>query len=111
MEWATVGDIACMDNDGYFFLVDRAKDMIVSGGTNVYPAEVECIIHQMEEIADVGVISVPDKKWGEQVKAVVVVKQGCSVSEEDIISFCKERLAGFKVPKSVDYASLFPEVS
>ncbi len=107
-EWATVGDIACMDNDGYFFLVDRAKDMIVSGGTNVYPAEVECIIHQMEEIADVGVISVPDKKWGEQVKAVVVVKQGCSVSEEDIISFCKERLAGFKVPKSVDYAESIP---
>ena len=107
-EWATVGDMARVDNDGYYYLVDRAKDMIVSGGTNIYPAEVENVILQMEGIADVGVIGVPDEKWGEQVKAVVVLKKGHSVSEEDIISFCKERLAGFKVPKSVDYIDMIP---
>ena len=107
-EWATVGDLARMDSDGYFYLVDRAKDMIVSGGTNVYPAEVETVILQMEGIADVGVIGVPDEKWGEQVKAVVVLKKGYSISEEKIISFCKDRLAGFKVPKSVDYTDSMP---
>ncbi len=107
-EWATVGDMARMDNNGYFYLVDRAKDMIVSGGTNIYPAEIEGIILQLEGIADVGVIGVPDKKWGELVKAVIVLKKGCSVSEEEVISFCKERLAGFKVPKSVDYIESIP---
>lgn len=107
-EWATVGDMARMDSDGYYYLVDRAKDMIVSGGTNIYPAEIEGVILQMEGIADVGVIGVPDEKWGEQVKAVVVLKKGVSVSEEEIISFCKERLAGFKVPKSVDYIDIIP---
>jgi long-chain acyl-CoA synthetase len=107
-EWATVGDMARMDNDGYYYLVDRAKDMIVSGGTNIYPAEVEGVILQMEGIADVGVIGVPDEKWGEQVKAVVVLKPSYSVREDEIISFCKERLAGFKVPKSVDYVDSIP---
>ena len=107
-EWATVGDMACMDLDGYFYLVDRAQDMIVSGGTNIYPAEVEGVILQMEGIADVGVIGVPDEKWGEQVKAVVVLKKGTSLSEEAVISFCKQRLAGFKVPKSVDYVDSIP---
>ena len=107
-EWATVGDMARMDKDGYFYLVDRAKDMIVSGGTNIYPAEIEGVILQMPGIADVGVIGVPDEKWGEQVKAVIVLKQGASVSEADIISFCKERLAGFKVPKSVDFIDSIP---
>jgi long-chain acyl-CoA synthetase len=107
-EWVTVGDIARMDSHGYFYLVDRAKDMIVSGGTNIYPAEVEEVILQMEGIADVGVIGVPDEKWGEQVKAVVVLKKGYSVSEEEVISFCREHLAGFKVPKSVDYVESIP---
>lgn len=107
-EWATVGDMARADNQGYIYLVDRAKDMIVSGGTNIYPAEIEGVILQMEGIADVGVIGIPDEKWGEQVKAVVVVKKGHTVTEEDIINFCKDKLAGFKVPKSVDYIDIIP---
>lgn len=107
-EWSTVGDMARMDADGYFYLVDRAKDMIVSGGTNIYPAEVENVILKMDGIADVGVIGVPDEKWGEQVKAIVVLKPGYSVSEEEIIGHCRQYLAGFKVPKTVDYIDAIP---
>lgn len=107
-EWGTVGDMARMDEDGYIYLVDRAKDMIVSGGTNIYPAEIEGVLLQMDGIADVGVIGVPDEKWGESVKAVVVLKPGYSLSEEDIIEFCRQRLAGFKIPKSVDYIDVIP---
>lgn len=107
-EWSTVGDMARKDEDGYYYLVDRAKDMIVSGGTNIYPAEVEGILLQIEGISDAGVIGVPDEKWGETVKAIVVLKPGYTVSEEEIIAFCKQRLAGFKVPKSVDYIDLLP---
>lgn len=107
-QWGTVGDMAYMDADGYVFLVDRAKDMIVSGGTNVYPIEVENIILQMEGIADVGVIGVPDEKWGEQVKAIVVLKPGYTVSEEEIINHCRHSLAGFKIPKTVDYIEMIP---
>jgi long-chain acyl-CoA synthetase len=71
-EWTSVGDMARIDEDGYIYLVDRAKDMIVSGGTNIYPAEVEGVILKLNGIADVGVIGIPDEKWGEQVKAIVV---------------------------------------
>jgi len=107
-EWATCGDVARMDADGYIYLVDRSKDMIISGGTNIYPSEVESVIMQMEGIADVGVIGVPDDKWGEQVKAIVVLKPGYSVSEEEIITYCRQHLAGFKIPKSVDYIDAIP---
>jgi long-chain acyl-CoA synthetase len=82
--------------------------MIVTGGTNVYPAEVEKIILQMEGVADVGVIGVPDEKWGEQVKAIVVLKPGYKVSEEEIINYCRQSLAGFKIPKTVDYIDIIP---
>ncbi len=107
-EWGTVGDMAKRDEEGYYYLVDRAKDMILSGGTNIYPAEIETVILQMEGIADVGVIGVPDEKWGEQIKAIVVLKKGCDVKEDEIISFCRNKLAGFKVPKSVDYIDVIP---
>ena len=107
-QWGTVGDMARMDEDGYIYLVDRANDMIVTGGTNVYPTEVENIIRQIDGIADVGVIGVPDEKWGEQVKAIVVLKPGCQVSEEEIISYCRLYLAGFKTPKTVDYIDIIP---
>ena len=107
-EWGTVGDMAKRDEDGYYYLVDRAKDMILSGGTNIYPAEIETVILQMEGISDVGVIGVPDEKWGEQVKAIVVLKKGYTLNEDEIINFCREKLAGFKVPKSVDYIDAIP---
>ncbi len=107
-QWCSVGDMARFDEDGYYFLVDRAQDMIVSGGTNIYPAEVENVIMGMEGIADVGVIGVPDEKWGELVKAVVVLKPGHEVSEEEVIAYCRQHLAGFKIPKSVDYIEAIP---
>lgn len=107
-QWCSVGDMARFDEDGYYFLVDRAQDMIVSGGTNIYPAEVENVIMGLEGIADVGVIGVPDEKWGELVKAIVVLKPGSSVSEEEIIAYSRQYLAGFKVPKSVDYIDTIP---
>ncbi|HPF21648.1 MAG TPA: AMP-binding protein [Syntrophomonas sp.] len=107
-EWTSVGDMARIDEDGYIYLVDRAKDMIVSGGTNIYPAEVEGVILKLNGIADVGVIGIPDEKWGEQVKAIVVLKPGYSISEDEIIAHCRQHLAGFKVPKSVDYADAIP---
>lgn len=107
-QWCSVGDMARFDEDGYYFLVDRAQDMIVSGGTNIYPAEVEQVIMGMEGIADVGVIGVPDEKWGELVKAIVVLKPGYEVSEEEIIAYSRQYLAGFKIPKSVDYIDTIP---
>ncbi len=107
-QWCSVGDMARFDEDGYYFLVDRAQDMIVSGGTNIYPAEIEDVIMEMEGIADVGVIGVPDEKWGELVKAIVVLKPEHEVSEEEIIAYCRQHLAGFKIPKSVDYIDTIP---
>ena len=106
--WLRTGDAGYMDSDGYVYVHDRVKDMIVSGGENVYPAEVESAIFGHEKISDVAVIGIPDERWGEAVKAVVVLKEGESVSEEEIINFAKERIAGFKSPKSVDFISELP---
>ena len=97
-----------MDDDGYVYVQDRIKDMIVSGGENIYPAEVESALHGLEGIADVAVIGVPDDKWGEAVKACVVLKPGASLTPEQIIAFARERIAGYKVPKSVDFLDVLP---
>jgi acyl-CoA synthetase (AMP-forming)/AMP-acid ligase II len=107
-EWGTVGDIARQDEAGDFYVVDRKNDIIITGGTNVYPAEVENILNKHEAIADSAVIGVPDAKWGEAVKAVVVKRSGSSITETEIIDFCKQHLAGFKVPKSVDFTDQIP---
>jgi acyl-CoA synthetase (AMP-forming)/AMP-acid ligase II len=106
--WLRTGDAGYMDVDGYVYVHDRVKDMIVSGGENVYPAEVESAIFGHEKISDVAVIGIPDERWGEAVKAVVVLKNGENVTEEEIIAFTKERIAGFKSPKSVDFISELP---
>ncbi len=84
------------------------KDMVVSGGENVYPAEVENALFGHPVIADVAVIGVPDERWGEAVKAVVVLKPGCSVTVEELVAFARERIAAFKVPKSADFVSALP---
>ena len=106
--WFYTGDAGYLDEEGYLFIHDRIKDMIVSGGENVYPAEVENALFDFPEIADVAVIGVPDKKWGEAVKAVIVLKSGETVSEEDIIGYAKTKIAGYKVPKSVDFTDALP---
>ena len=105
--WVSTGDAATMDEDGYIYIQDRMKDMIISGGENVYPAEVESAIYGHPDVAEVAVIGVPDDKWGEAVKACVVAKPGHSVDPETVIAWARERIAAFKVPKSID---LIPEL-
>jgi acyl-CoA synthetase (AMP-forming)/AMP-acid ligase II len=102
------GEIAYLDKDGFCYIVDRKKDMIISGGVNIYPAEIEEVIHSCPSISDVAVIGVPDEEWGEAVKAVIVLKDGENTTSEEIIEYCKEHLAGYKRPKSVDFVSELP---
>ena len=106
--WFRSGDAGYFDNDGYVYIFDRVKDMIVSGGENVYPAEVENALMAHPAIADVAVIGVPDEKWGEVPMALVVRKPETTVTEQEIISFARERLAGFKTPKSVAWIDALP---
>jgi acyl-CoA synthetase (AMP-forming)/AMP-acid ligase II len=106
--WFYTGDAGYLDDEGYLFIHDRIKDMIVTGGENVYPAEVENALFSHEAIADVAVIGVPNKKWGESVKAIVVLKPGITSSEEDIITYAKSKIASYKVPKSIDFAEVLP---
>ena len=96
------GDLGYMDDEGYVFLVDRSKDMIVTGGENVYCTEVEEILYQHPAILEVAVFGVPDEKWGEAVWAVVVQREGNEIDKEQLIEFCRERIAAYKVPKGVD---------
>ena len=97
--WLRTGDAGYMDSDGYLYIHDRIKDMIISGGENIYPAEVESAICDHPDVAEVAVIGVPDDKWGEAVKAIVVMKPGKKATSSDIINFTRERIAGFKTPK------------
>ena len=106
--WIHTGDAGYLDEDGYLFIHDRMKDMIISGGENVYPAEVESAIFGHPAVQEVAVIGIPDQKWGETVKAVVVPKPGMSVEEADIIAWARERIAAFKAPRSVDVIEALP---
>ncbi|RLT93988.1 fatty acid--CoA ligase [Ketobacter sp.] len=106
--WVHTGDAGYKDEDGYVYVQDRIKDMVVSGGENVYPAEVESALFGMDAIADVAVIGVPDDKWGEAVKACVVLKPGAQATQDEIIAFAKQKIAGYKVPKSVDFMDVLP---
>ncbi|MCR9180340.1 MAG: long-chain-fatty-acid--CoA ligase [Erythrobacteraceae bacterium] len=106
--WLHTGDAGVMDEDGYVYIQDRIKDMIISGGENVYPAEVESAIYGHPAIAEVAVIGVPSAKWGEEVKACVVAKPGYEIDAADVIAWARERIAAFKAPKSVDVIPLMP---
>jgi long-chain acyl-CoA synthetase len=106
--WLKTGDAGYRGDDGYIYLHDRLKDLIVSGGENVSPTEVENVLMTHPEVGDVAVIGVPDEKWGEAVKAVVVPAAGTSPSAADLIAYARDRLGGFKLPKSVDFASVLP---
>ena len=104
----SVGDIAYRDDEGYYYICDRKIDMIISGGVNIYPAEIEAALSAHPAVADVAVIGVPDERWGESVKAVIELRPGASASAEDIIAFCGERLADYKRPRSVDFVAELP---
>lgn len=106
--WLHSGDMARMDEEGFFYIMDRKKDMIISGGENIYPAEIEDYLLGHPAIADVGVIGYPHEKWGEAIRAVVVLHQGQSLTEEDLIEWCKGKIGRFKIPKSVVFADSIP---
>ncbi len=106
--WFHTGDIGVRDADGFFYIVDRKKDMIISGGENIYPAEVEECLYAHPDIAEVAVIGVPDAKWGESVRAIVVLKAGVSTTAEQIMEFCQGRLARYKQPRSVVFTDVLP---
>jgi long-chain acyl-CoA synthetase len=101
--WLHTGDLATVDEDGYIYLVDRKKDMIVTGGENVYSTEVEAALYAHPSIKEAAVISVPDPDWGEAVHACVVLHDGEQIGAEEIVEFCHERLAGYKVPRSIEF--------
>ena len=107
--WLYTGDVGYLDERGYLFIMDRSKDMIISGGENIYPREIEEVIVQHPAVREVAVIGVPDEQWGEQVKAVVAVVKGIEVTESELIEFCKQHIASFKKPKSVDFVDELPK--
>jgi long-chain acyl-CoA synthetase len=102
-QWLHTGDGGYLDDEGFLFIVDRVKDMIISGGENVYSTEVENAIYQYPGVNQCAAIGIPSEKWGEQVHAVVVLNEGVSASEEDIIAYCKTQIAGFKCPRSIAF--------
>ncbi len=105
--WFRTGDMVYLDDEGYYFVVDRVKDMFISGGENVYPREIEKLLEQHPKIAQVQVIGIPDSKWGEVGRAIVILKPNNEATEEEIIDFCKDKLARFKIPKSVVFTDSF----
>jgi len=106
--WLRTGDAGYLDDDGYLYIHDRVKDMIISGGENVYPAEVEDAVYSHPDVEDVAVIGVPDEKWGEAIKAFVVAKDNAEVSADDIIRFARTRIAKFKCPKTINFIDSLP---
>ena len=104
----SVGDIAYRDEEGYYYICDRKIDMIISGGVNIYPAEIEAVLAAHPAVADVAVIGVPDTLWGESVKAMVELRPGASATADELIAFCSERLADYKKPRSVDFVIELP---
>jgi acyl-CoA synthetase (AMP-forming)/AMP-acid ligase II len=107
-EYATVGDMAMVDEEGYYYIVDRKNDMIISGGENIYPTEIDNLLSKHPDIISAATIGIPDEKWGEAVKVVAVKKPGSTLTEAEVIAYCKQNLAGYKCPKSVEFWSELP---
>jgi acyl-CoA synthetase (AMP-forming)/AMP-acid ligase II len=107
--WLHTGDVGYLDDSGYLFIMDRSKDMIISGGENIYPREIEEVLIRHPAVREVSVIGVPDVKWGEAIKAVVSLNPGKTATEKDLIDFCAENIAGYKKPKSVDFVDDLPK--
>ena len=106
--WYRTGDVGTLDHDGYLSIVDRAKDMVITGGENVYPAEVEAVLRRHRDVEDVAVIGIPDERWGERVHAVLVARAGTDPDPDEIIGWTRDRLAHFKCPRSVELVAELP---
>jgi fatty-acyl-CoA synthase len=106
--WLRTGDVGHIDEEGFITIVDRVKDMFISGGENVYPAEVEKVLHAHPDIAEAAVIGVPDERWGEVGRAIVVARPAAVLDPEEVRAFCAEHLARFKVPAEVVFADALP---
>ncbi|MCK4801267.1 MAG: AMP-binding protein, partial [Anaerolineales bacterium] len=107
--WLHTGDMAVVDSEGYITIVDRKKDVIISGGENISSVEVEKVIQNHPAVFEVVVIGIPNEKWGEEVKALVVLNPGKNVSEEDLIAYVRDQIANYKAPKSVEFRDEFPK--
>jgi long-chain acyl-CoA synthetase len=107
--WFRTGDMARRDEEGFFYIVDRKKDMILTGGENVYSREVEEVLYTHPAVSEAAVIGLPDPVWGESVTAVVVLREGTTATETEIVATCRDRLAGFKKPKRVEFVDELPK--
>jgi fatty-acyl-CoA synthase len=107
--WLHTGDFARQDEEGFVYIVDRKNDMIISGGKNIYPREVEEVLYSHPAVLETSVIGVPDPHWGESVKAVVVLKPETSATEEELIAFCKTNLASYKKPRIIEFRETLPK--
>jgi fatty-acyl-CoA synthase/long-chain acyl-CoA synthetase len=108
-DYQTVGDIAYRDDEGYYYICDRKKDMIISGGMNIYPAEIEAALEIHPDVLEAAVFGIPSEEWGESVHAVVVVREGATMTEEAVIAHSREHLAGYKIPRSVTWSPELPK--
>ena len=106
--WFRTGDVGYRDEDGFYYVCDRVKDMIITGGENVYPAEVESVLYEHPSIAEVAVIGAPDEKWGETVVAVAALKPGCELTLEELQTFAAARLARYKIPRALRLVTALP---
>ena len=106
--WQTVGDIAYRDEEGFYYICDRKKDMIISGGVNIYPAEIEAALEAHADINDVAVFGIPDDEWGEAVHAILVLRRGANLSKDEITAYARTKLAGYKVPRSLSFMDEIP---
>lgn len=107
-DYLSVGDMAYMDEEGYYYIVDRKNDMVISGGVNIYPAEIEIVLNHHPKVLDSAVIGVPDEQWGESLKAFIVLRRGCEATAEEIVEYCRVELAHYKKPKSVEFIDELP---
>jgi acyl-CoA synthetase (AMP-forming)/AMP-acid ligase II len=107
-KWETGGDMGFFDDEGFLYIADRKKDMIVSGGENVYPAEIERVLSQHPKIFEVTVVGVPDERWGESPRACVVLRPGETATADEILGFCRDRIARYKHPRSVEFLNELP---
>ena len=107
-EWKSVGDVAYVDDEGYYYICDRKKDMIISGGVNIYPAEIEAVLHGHPQVLDVAVFGIPDDEWGERVHAIVQAKPGETIDLDELRAFAEQHLGGYKRPRAYELRDSLP---